>query len=212
MNRTALRRLGLIAPLALGALIAAAPAHADDASETRSVPIPTVTSAPQEPTLPDDGVGKIRVILPPPPVEIDPTILAMPPEPSATALGAPVEGNLSGEAIVETARDGIGVRYSLGGSTRDGWDCSGFTRWVYAQHGVELPRTSAQQSQIGVEVSAAEARPGDLVHWPGHVGIYAGDGMVIDAGWSPQSTTERAVWGDPTYLRIVEDAPEADEG
>lgn len=107
-----------------------------------------------------------------------------------------------GQSILDTARSGIGVPYVWAGSTTSGWDCSGFTSWVYAQNGISLPHSSRVQATMGTPVSAAEAQPGDLVHWPGHVGIYAGDGKVVDAGASPKSTTERNIWGSPTFTHI----------
>lgn len=117
-------------------------------------------------------------------------------EPSAATDGE------IGQSILDTARSGIGVPYVWAGSTQSGWDCSGFTSWVYAQNGISLPHSSRVQATMGTPVSAAEAQPGDLVHWPGHVGIYAGDGKVVDAGTSPQSTTERPIWGNPTFTHI----------
>lgn len=107
-----------------------------------------------------------------------------------------------GEDLLTTARSGIGVPYVWAGSTTSGWDCSGFTSWVYAQHGIELPHSSSTQSTMGTVVTESEAQVGDLVHWPGHVGIYAGDGKVVDAGRSPMSTTERPIWGNPTFTHI----------
>ena len=72
-----------------------------------------------------------------------------------------------------------------GGSSPSGFDCSGLVQYVYAQLGVNLPRTdSAQRAWAqanGTQVSAADAQPGDLMWMPGHVGIYAGDGMILHA-------------------------------
>lgn len=109
----------------------------------------------------------------------------------------------SGSSIVDTARSGIGVRYVYAGSTRSGWDCSGFTSWVYAQHGISLPHSASGQRAMGTTISASEARPGDLVYTPGHVGIYAGNGRIIDAGTSAGTTSERSMWSASwTYVRI----------
>lgn len=77
--------------------------------------------------------------------------------------------------------------YSYGGTTPSGFDCSGFTRWVFSHAlGRELPRTAAEQSALGVGVSLDELVPGDLLFWGSgsgvyHVGIYAGDGEYIHA-------------------------------
>ena len=86
------------------------------------------------------------------------------------------------ENILRIARSCIGGRYVWGGNDpRTGVDCSGFTKWVFAQVGIPLNRTAASQALNGYQVSAADARPGDLVIWSGHVGIYSGNGMMINA-------------------------------
>src|SRR5699024_1566414 len=87
----------------------------------------------------------------------------------------------SGSAVVDIARRYVGTPYVYGGTTPSGFDCSGFTAYVYAQMGVSIPRSSGAQRNAGRIVSASEARPGDLVWWPGHVGIYTGNGQHIAA-------------------------------
>ena len=84
-------------------------------------------------------------------------------------------------SVVETAFQFLGTPYVYGGSTPSGFDCSGFTSYVYALHGVGLPRTSQSQWGVGVGISMAEAQPGDLVimNGGGHVGIYIGGGQII---------------------------------
>ncbi|WP_058234784.1 C40 family peptidase [Devriesea agamarum] len=110
---------------------------------------------------------------------------------------------VAGSSIISTARNGIGVRYVWGGSSTSGWDCSGFTAWVYAQHGISLPHSASAQAAMGRHISKSEARPGDLVYKPGHIGIYAGNGMIIDAGNSIKDTSERKLWsGNWSYIRI----------
>ena len=75
----------------------------------------------------------------------------------------------------------MGVPYVWGGTTPRGFDCSGFVQYVYAQRGIYLPRTTYEQVNVGRRVSRSQLRPGDLCHFPGHVGIYIGDGMMIHA-------------------------------
>jgi peptidoglycan DL-endopeptidase CwlO len=89
--------------------------------------------------------------------------------------------------VVKLALRQRGVPYHWGGtSPRTGFDCSGFTRWVYAHVGVSLPHSSYAQFNLGRRVSLGRLRPGDLLFFygRGHVGIYIGHGSYIDA---PQS-------------------------
>jgi cell wall-associated NlpC family hydrolase len=91
-----------------------------------------------------------------------------------------------GEEIVAFAKQYLGYRYKWGGSSpATGFDCSGFTSYVYSQFGYGLNRTAAGQTSNGVAVSRDELIPGDLVMFSnssgsyGHVGIYVGDGNFI---------------------------------
>jgi len=86
--------------------------------------------------------------------------------------------------IVGFARHLLGVRYSYGGtSPASGFDCSGFTRFVFAHFGIDLPHYSGAQFGLGRRVSRAGLRPGDLVFFDGlgHVGIYVGRGRFTHA-------------------------------
>jgi len=86
--------------------------------------------------------------------------------------------------VAAYARRYLGVRYSYGGtSPSSGFDCSGFTRFVYAHFGIDLPHYSGAQFGAGRRVSRAGLRPGDLVFFRGlgHVGIYLGNGRFIHA-------------------------------
>ena len=85
-------------------------------------------------------------------------------------------------AVIAYAKSQIGKRYVSGGEGGRGFDCSGFTKRAYAQAGVRLPHSSRAQAARARAVSRSKARPGDLVVGPGHVGIYMGRGMMIDAG------------------------------
>lgn len=112
-----------------------------------------------------------------------------------------------GAAVLSVARRYIGTPYVWGGGTPAGFDCSGFTAYVYAQFGVNLPRSSGAQRGAGRVVSAAEARPGDMVWWPGHIGIYSGGGNHIAARNPSKPLTEGPIShvgrGAPTYIRVI---------
>jgi peptidoglycan DL-endopeptidase CwlO len=86
--------------------------------------------------------------------------------------------------VVRFARRLIGVRYTYGGSSpSSGFDCSGFTRFVYGHFGIDLPHYSGAQFDIGRRVARRALKPGDLVFFDGlgHVGIYIGGGRFIHA-------------------------------
>jgi peptidoglycan DL-endopeptidase CwlO len=96
---------------------------------------------------------------------------------------------VSGLAAI--AYTGIGSPYVWGGTTPRGWDCSGFTQWVYAQAGISIPRTQAWTAMTPTSAPV----PGDLVMQNGgaHVGIYVGNGMMISALNPSQGTLLHAV-------------------
>ena len=87
----------------------------------------------------------------------------------------------AGAAAAEFAKSQVGTPYSWGGSAPGGFDCSGLTSWAYGQAGVEIPRVAVDQ-RVGRQVSYEELAPGDLVVWSGHVAMYTGDGMMVEAG------------------------------
>lgn len=128
-------------------------------------------------------------------------------EPAATAIVAALEGGTAPASCAESSlsprpgassrnmsqlrqdilrftQEGLGGRYVWGGTAFKAWDCSGFVQWIYRQAGIELPRV--EQWRVGVRTE--DPQPGDLVvqnpqgpeNW-GHVGIYAGDGMMWSA-------------------------------
>ena len=101
-------------------------------------------------------------------------------------------------AIVKYARHFLGIRYVYGGtSPASGFDCSGFTRWVYAHFGISLPHYSGAQWELGRPVSRVGLRPGDLVFFSGlgHVGVYIGAGLFIHAPHTGASVEIDSLYG-----------------
>ncbi|MFI6424177.1 C40 family peptidase [Promicromonospora sp. NPDC050880] len=128
-------------------------------------------------------------------------------EPVAETVQEPVEeaapASASGSAIVDIAMQYLGVPYLWAGSTPAGFDCSGFTSYVYAQVGIDLPRTSSEQRYAGTVVSADAAQPGDLIWSPGHIAIYAGDGMQIEAPVPGETVRYTSIWQDaPVFIHV----------
>lgn len=109
--------------------------------------------------------------------------------------------NAAGNDIVSIAAQLTGIPYVYGGSTPAGFDCSGFTQYVYAQAGIHIPRTSYEQGAAGTPIPASEARPGDIVWEPGHVAIYAGDGMIIEATVPGDVTRISPIRGYAQFIR-----------
>ena len=88
-----------------------------------------------------------------------------------------------GRTVVAVAKQYVGAPYRWGGSSPEGFDCSGLVRYVYAQVGVSLPHNAAQQFRLGTAVTREDLEPGDLVFFDRlrHNGIYVGDGRFIHA-------------------------------
>ena len=103
----------------------------------------------------------------------------------AEAAGIPVNSNgVSGQAVIDYACQFVGNPYVWGGtSLTNGADCSGFVQSVYANFGVSLPRTTYDMVNSGYAVSYEEAQPGDLILYGdcSHVGLYMGDGNIVNA-------------------------------
>jgi cell wall-associated NlpC family hydrolase len=100
-----------------------------------------------------------------------------------------VRAVVDGESVVETARRYLGVRYVLGGTTPRAFDCSGFVRYVFQLHGLQLPRTAHEQAAIGVAPDERQLEPGDLLFFYGghgaqHIAMYIGGDSIIHASSS----------------------------
>jgi len=97
--------------------------------------------------------------------------------------------------VVEIARKHVGAPYRWGGSSPEGFDCSGFVQYVYAQVGVSLPHNAAKQYILGTPVARDRLEPGDLVFFDDlrHNGIYLGNGHFIHARRSGKRVTVSAL-------------------
>ena len=125
----------------------------------------------------------------------------------ATAPSAAPAASSAGGAVAIAQRY-TGTPYVLGGSSPSGFDCSGLVQYVYRQMGISLPRVASAQASSGRRVSAGEARPGDLVSFTGsggvyHIGIYAGNGMMVDAPRPGKSVALRSIWSSSVFFTRV---------
>ncbi|WP_227999302.1 C40 family peptidase [Nocardia australiensis] len=84
---------------------------------------------------------------------------------------------------LDAAKTKVGAMYSWGAAGPSTFDCSGLVQWAYRQAGIDLPRTSFEQSHVGAPVAFENLQPGDIVvtNGGGHVGMYAGDGKLLNA-------------------------------
>lgn len=233
LSSTTRRTSAAVASSGLAVSLLAAPALADDEVRTTAGDLTALTesaraivnaspvvAAPAEAAWTFENPGATAVTPPPPPppvVEEEPepepeeaasrSRSAEPAAPAADAapepIGAPAPASANGSAIVEIASSLVGIPYVWGGTTPSGFDCSGFTSYVYAQVGITLPRTSGAQRYAGVEVPRDQAQPGDLIWSPGHISIYAGGNLQVDAPTPGKSIQIREIWqSNPKFIRV----------
>lgn len=126
------------------------------------------------------------------------------PAPKQEKASAPAPASSNASGVIGIAKQYIGVPYVYGGSTPSGFDCSGFTQYVFAKAGKSIPRVTTAQQAAATPVS--NPQPGDLVFFGSpsyHVGIYLGDGMMIDAPRTGSSVSIRPVFsGVSGYGRV----------
>jgi cell wall-associated NlpC family hydrolase len=128
---------------------------------------------------------------------------------TSAAAALPVNAPPANGSIVAIAQSQLGVPYVWGGSSpATGFDCSGFTKWVFGQAGHYLPHSSNAQAGYGSPVSASAVAAGDLLVWSGHVAIYAGGNQIIHAATSGKPvkysnyTAMVAAFGTPQVRRF----------
>lgn len=181
---------------------------------SESLPVPTIIALP--PVTP----ATTTVVVPPPPPPAPtttrrstPTQTSTPepapkveprPEPKVEPTVAPVAVEAVVGSVAAAAQSflPLNIPYLWGGKSNRGMDCSGFIWRVLQKAGYDVPyRTSYALADWVKPIPRSQARPGDLVFWPGHAAIYAGNGRIYDSGTS-RGVVERAMWGSPTFGRI----------
>jgi len=175
----------MVASLALPAS-AATPGRSAKATSTASISVAVAIAAPSAAQAPMatrtfgkigfTGVVKPRVA---PPVDARATAIRASRSTTRITLRVPAPRS---SGVVGIAASLAGIYYVYGGSTPAGFDCSGYTQYVFGKAGISLPRTAEEQRQATTPVT--NPQPGDLVFFGApahHVGIYAGDGMMWDS-------------------------------
>lgn len=115
---------------------------------------------------------------------------------------AKVKQAIAGSEVIAYAATFVGTPYKSGGSTPAGFDCSGFVSYVYAHFGISLPHSSSAYWGVGTRVSSP--KPGDIIVTSGHVALYAGSNLQIDAPVPGKTIQFRAIWqSNPTYVRVT---------
>jgi len=161
------KKLVAIAALMLGALAAACASKGS--IRPQPFPLPASAGSADAPSLP-----------------AHPADPAYPARPAPPALPAPPASSTA--TLIDTALTYRGTPYRNGGTDPSGFDCSGFTQWVFAQYGFALPREVAEQFEVGKRIkNSDDLKPGDLVFFhtvargASHVGIYVADDQFIHA-------------------------------
>ncbi|WP_081512127.1 C40 family peptidase [Nocardia donostiensis] len=182
--------------------------------------MPAIPAMAATATIDIPGVGKFDVEVPDEfeqPVEELNQQLQQALTPPPAAPGAPAPGfapmmpgvfdNTPADIALDAAKTKVGAMYSWGAAGPNNFDCSGLVQWAYKQAGIELPRTSFEQSHVGAPVAFQDLRPGDIVitNGGGHVGMYAGDGQLLNAVQSGQPVSYTSLSPDDvvTARRIV---------
>ncbi|MBJ6362655.1 C40 family peptidase [Paenibacillus sp. GCM10012307] len=141
------------------------------------------------------------------------------------ATYAATEGSSQADAVIATGKQFLGVDYKFGAPSgrTDEFDCSSFTQYVFKQNGIDLPRSSREQSTEGVKVSKSQLQPGDLIFSDtdrdgviNHVGIYIGNNKTLHTYRKGIGVTisefSGSTWDDTfvTARRVIKGIPSTD--
>ncbi|MER5895692.1 NlpC/P60 family protein [Streptomyces sp. NPDC001876] len=121
---------------------------------------------------------------------------------TGTGTGSDSSYASKADKVLAFARDQIGKPYVWGATGPSSYDCSGLTQAAWKAAGVDLPRTTWDQVEVGTRVATADLKPGDLVFFYddiSHVGIYKGDGMMIHAPKPGANVREESIYYMPIY-------------
>jgi hypothetical protein len=128
----------------------------------------------------------------------------------ASTSGSTAGGSgVTGSAVVADAQKYLGIPYKWGGTSTTGFDCSGLTQHVFADLGISIPRTAAEQQAMsgGQKIdSLADAQPGDLLFFGSpahHVGIYVGNGQMLNAPHTGADVRVEPVFEKPSSILRV---------
>ncbi len=211
----------LISTLGTGSAAHAAPVDNDAANKLSTVDLAALTDQARQAlaaapvvTVAGDAevsVERIRLdkvedaITPAPEPEPEPVVVETTTSTESTASASvSVPDSAIGSTIISIASRYVGVPYVWGGESPSGFDCSGFTWYVYQQAGISIPRDSTSQRYAGTVVPFSQAQPGDIIWTPGHIGLYAGGNMQIDAPRPGKTIQFRSIWqSNPTFIRIA---------
>ncbi len=208
----------MVASLALPATAAPVPTKVKDAAPIALSVAVAVPAAAQAPMAPQTfGAIGFKGVVKPKPKPVAPVVsqrtvatvsrsisrTALSPTSTPTQKASSVAPAPASSGILGIAASLAGIYYIYGGTTTAGFDCSGYTQYVFGKVGISLPRTAEQQRQAVTTVS--NPQPGDLVFFGSpayHVGIYAGNGTMYDSPHSGAAIAKRAIWSSsPTYGR-----------
>ena len=202
---------GLVTSFALPAQATSSPAAASTSTTVASVAKDTVQAAPRTLSLAPAvvapaaaspvaveavGVAGVKAVAKPKPKPA-PVVPDRTTTTTSASRSTQRTANIaqSSSEIVNIARTLLGIPYVYGGEDPSGFDCSGFTQYVFGKAGISIPRTASAQQDAATPVS--NPQPGDLVFYGSpawHVGIYTGNGMMIDSPRSGKSTSERPIF------------------
>lgn len=196
LNKTATRRIAAASAVVMGTTVLA-----PGVANAVEVTIPNTNISVNVPGL--EKVPNVEQFIPAAPAvqEVNNYVANV----AAQAPAAAPAASSQGQAIANAVRSKIGAPYAWGATGPSAFDCSGLTTWAYQQVGKSIPRTSQAQAAQGQRVSLDQLQPGDIIAYYGgatHVGIYVGNGMIVDALNSGTPVGERPLHFQPIHSAV----------